>query len=170
MAITQARKVQIAKFWCLKSSTNIWLSCGIINSIPKINKIELEGRKDSKSAKIGQFFTLKKMFGLISPNEGHEGIISQLFSGSIVADLSNGILHLPGSQNFYFPASWQVCIRFEDFILFVMTLYDYELSVFTRSLFSKKSDIVTTSEMDLDPGAVQQSPSSLSSKLWIKCL
>ena len=109
MAITQARKVQITKFWCLKSSTNIWLSCGIINSIPKINKIELEGRKDSKSAKIGQFFTLKKMFGLISPNEGHEGIISQLFSGSIVADLSNGILHLPGSQNFYFPASWQVC-------------------------------------------------------------
>ena len=108
MTITHARKVQIAKFWCLKSSTNIWLSCGIINSFPKINKIELEGRKDSKSAKIGKFFTLKKMFGLISPNEGHEGIISQLFSGSIVADLSNGILHLPGSQNFYFPASWQV--------------------------------------------------------------
>ena len=61
MTITQARKVQIAKFWCLKSSTNIWLSCGKIYSIPKMNKIELEEKKDSKSAKIGQFFTLKKL-------------------------------------------------------------------------------------------------------------
>ena len=61
MAITQARKVQIAKFWCLKSSTNIWLSCGNIYSIPKINKIEIEGKKGSKLAKIGQFFALKKL-------------------------------------------------------------------------------------------------------------
>ena len=61
MTITQARKVQIAKFWCLKSSTDIWLSCGNIYSIPKINKIELEGKKGSKLAKIGQFFALKKL-------------------------------------------------------------------------------------------------------------
>ena len=55
MAITQARKVQIAKFWCLKSSTNIWLSCGNIYSISKINKIEIEGKKVSKPAKNAQF-------------------------------------------------------------------------------------------------------------------
>ena len=61
MAITQARKVQIAKFLCLESSTNIWLSCGNIYSIPKINKIEIEGEKGSKLAKIGQFFALKKL-------------------------------------------------------------------------------------------------------------
>ena len=61
MAITQARKVQIAKFLCLESSTNIWLSCGNIYSIPKINKIEIEGKKGSKLAKIGQFFALKKL-------------------------------------------------------------------------------------------------------------
>jgi len=61
MAITQARKVQIAKFLCLESSTNIWLSCGNIYSIPKINKIEIEGKKGSKLAKIGQFFALRKL-------------------------------------------------------------------------------------------------------------
>ena len=61
MAITQARKVQIPKFWCLKSCTNIWPSCGSIYSIPKINKIEIEGEKGSKLAKIGQFFALKKL-------------------------------------------------------------------------------------------------------------
>ena len=61
MAITQARKVQIAKFLCLESSTNIWLSCGNIYSIPKINRIEIEGKKGSKLAKIGQFFALKKL-------------------------------------------------------------------------------------------------------------
>ena len=61
MAITQASKVQIAKFWCLKSSTDIWLSCGNIYSISKINKIEIEGKKVSKPAKNGQFFTLKKL-------------------------------------------------------------------------------------------------------------
>ena len=61
MAITQASKVQIAKFWCLKSSTDIWLSCGNIYSISKINKIEIEGKKVSKPAKKGQFFTLKKL-------------------------------------------------------------------------------------------------------------
>ena len=60
MAITQPRKVQIPKFWCLKSSTNIWQSCGNIYSIPKINKIELRGENGSKLAKIGQFFALKK--------------------------------------------------------------------------------------------------------------
>ena len=60
MAITQARKVQIAKILCLEASTNIWLSCGNIYSIPKINKIEIEGEKGSKLAKIGQCFALKK--------------------------------------------------------------------------------------------------------------
>ena len=61
MAITQASKVQIAKLWCLKSSTDIWLSCGNIYSISKINNIEIEGKKVSKPAKNCQFFTLKKL-------------------------------------------------------------------------------------------------------------
>ena len=61
MAITQPRKVQTPKFWCLKSSTNIWLSSGNINSIPKVKNIELEWKEGSKLAKIGQFFTLKKL-------------------------------------------------------------------------------------------------------------
>ena len=61
MAITQPRKVQIQKFWCLKSSTNIWLSFGNTNSIPKIKKIELEGKEGSKLAKMGQIFALKKL-------------------------------------------------------------------------------------------------------------
>ena len=75
MAITQASKVQIAKFWCLKSSTDIWLSCGNIYSISKINKIEIEGKKVSKPAKNGQFFTLKKLkFSKFS-----QGLIWQLF-------------------------------------------------------------------------------------------
>jgi len=61
MAIIQLRMVQIPKFWCLKSSTNIWLSVGTINSIPKVKKIEVEGKKGSKPAKLGQFFALKKL-------------------------------------------------------------------------------------------------------------
>ena len=61
MAITQPRKVQIPKFWCLKSCTNIWLSFGNISSIPKVKNIELEGKEGSKLAKIGQFFALKKL-------------------------------------------------------------------------------------------------------------
>ena len=61
MAITQPRKVQIPKFWCLKSSTNIWQSCGNIYSIPKTQKIDWEGKQISKLAKIGQFFALKKL-------------------------------------------------------------------------------------------------------------
>ena len=60
MAKTQPRKVQIPKFWCLNSCTNIWLSSGNINSIPKVKIIELEGKGGSKLAKIGQFFALKK--------------------------------------------------------------------------------------------------------------
>ena len=60
MAITQPRKVQIPKFWCLKSCTNIWLPFGNINSILKVKNIELEGKEGSKLAKIGQFFALKK--------------------------------------------------------------------------------------------------------------
>ena len=145
MTITHARKVQIAKFWCLKSSTNIWLSCGIINSIPKINKIELEGRKDSKSAKIGQFFTLKKMFGLISPNEGHEGIISQLFSGSIVADLSNGILHLPGSQKFSFQLPGK-CAAYRGHWSYLLNITD--LATFVYLLSSQtEHDIAEPAEM-----------------------
>ena len=51
MAITQQKKVQIPKFWCLKSCTNIWLPFGNIHSIQKINKIELQGKKGSKFAK-----------------------------------------------------------------------------------------------------------------------
>ena len=61
MAIPHPIKVQIPKFWCLKSSTNIWQSCGNIYSIPKINKIEIEGKKGLKLTKIGQFFALKKL-------------------------------------------------------------------------------------------------------------
>ena len=60
MAITQLKMVQIPKFWWLKSSTNIWLSVGNIDSIPKVKKIEVEVEKGSKPAKIGQYFTLKK--------------------------------------------------------------------------------------------------------------
>ena len=61
IAITQPRMIQIPKFWCLKSCTNIWLHFGNIHSIQKINRIELEGKKGSKFAKIGQFFTLQKI-------------------------------------------------------------------------------------------------------------
>ena len=61
MAITQHKKVQIPKFWCLKSCTNIWLPFGNIHSIQKINKIELQGKKGSKFAKIGQFLHCKKL-------------------------------------------------------------------------------------------------------------
>ena len=60
-AITQPKKVQIPKFWCLKSCTNIWLSFGNIHSIQKIKKIELQGKKGSKFAKIGQFLHCKKL-------------------------------------------------------------------------------------------------------------
>ena len=67
MAISQPKKVQISKFWCLKSCTNIWLPFGNIHSIKKINKIELEGEKSSKFAKIGQFCTLQKIKIAISP-------------------------------------------------------------------------------------------------------
>ena len=59
MAITHPIKVQITKFWCLKSC--IWLSCGDIYSIKKNNKIELEDKKGLKLAKIAQFFALKKL-------------------------------------------------------------------------------------------------------------
>ena len=45
----------------LKSCTNIRLSSGNINSIPKVKNIELEGKEGSKLAKIGQFFALKKL-------------------------------------------------------------------------------------------------------------
>ena len=38
MAITSPRKVQIPKFWCLKSSTGNWPSFGNINSIQKVKK------------------------------------------------------------------------------------------------------------------------------------
>ena len=61
MAITQLRMIEIPKFWCLKSLTNIWPSFGNINLISKVCKIELEGIKSSKPAKTGQFFTLKKL-------------------------------------------------------------------------------------------------------------
>ena len=61
MAIAQLRMIQISKFWCLTSPTNIMLSFGNINPISKVYKIELEGKKSSKPAKIGQFFALKKL-------------------------------------------------------------------------------------------------------------
>ena len=61
MAITSPRKVQIPKFWCLKSSTGNWPSFGNINSIQKVKNMELEQKEGSKLAKIGQFFALKKL-------------------------------------------------------------------------------------------------------------
>ena len=61
MAITSPRKVQIQKFWCLKSSTNIWLSFGNLNSIQKVKNMELEQKEGSKLAKIGQISALKKL-------------------------------------------------------------------------------------------------------------
>ena len=61
MAITSPRKVQIPKFWCLKSSTNIWLSFGNINLITKVKNMELVQKEGSKLAKICQFFALKKL-------------------------------------------------------------------------------------------------------------
>ena len=68
IAITQLRMVQIPKFWWLKSSTNIWLSVGNINSIPKVKKIEVEAKEGSEPAKIGQYFTLKKIKFAFSQN------------------------------------------------------------------------------------------------------
>ena len=61
MAITSPRKVQIQKFWCLKSSTDIWLSFGNLNSIQKVKNMELEQKEGSKLAKIGQISALKKL-------------------------------------------------------------------------------------------------------------
>ena len=61
IAITQPRKVQIPKFWCIKSSTNIWLSSGNINSIQKVKNMELEQKEGSKLTKFCQFFALKKL-------------------------------------------------------------------------------------------------------------
>ena len=61
MAITQPKKVQIPKFCCLKSSTNIWPSFRNIYSISKVIKIYLQGRKGSKPAKIGKFLHCKKL-------------------------------------------------------------------------------------------------------------
>ena len=61
MTITSTRKVQIPKFLCLKSCTNIWPANGNINSILKGKNIELKGKEGSKLAKIGQFFALKKL-------------------------------------------------------------------------------------------------------------
>ena len=53
--------IQIPKFWCLKSSTNIWPSLRNIYSVPKVIKIYSEGRKGKKPAKICTFFTLQKI-------------------------------------------------------------------------------------------------------------
>ena len=83
MAITQPRMIQIPKFWCLKSCTNIWLHFGNIHSIQKINRIELEGKKGSKFAKIGQFFTLQNIKIEITKFSLHEQIIRHHFSESI---------------------------------------------------------------------------------------
>ena len=67
MAISQPKKVQISKFWCLKSCTYIWLPFWKICSNKKKNKIKLEGEKSSKFEKIGQFCTLQKIKIAISP-------------------------------------------------------------------------------------------------------
>ena len=61
IAISWPRMIQIPKFWCLKSSTNIWPSFRNIYSVPKVIKIYSEGRKGAKPAKICTFFTLQKI-------------------------------------------------------------------------------------------------------------
>ena len=91
IVITQPRMIQIPKFWCLKSCTNIWLHFGNIHSIQKINRIELEGKKGSKFAKIGQFFTLQNIKIEITQIGLHEVIISQLFLKSTVHDGFNHV-------------------------------------------------------------------------------
>ena len=83
--------IQIPKFWCLKSCTNIWLHFGNIHSIQKINRIELEEKKGSKFAKIGQFFTLQNIKIEITQIGLHEVIISQLFLKSTVHDGFNHV-------------------------------------------------------------------------------
>ena len=70
--------VQIPKFWCLRSSTNIWLSVRNINSIQKVKKIKLERKKGSKPAKIGQLFALKKIKIAFSQNFAWFGFQNQL--------------------------------------------------------------------------------------------
>ena len=78
MAITSTRKVQISKFWCLKSSTSIWPSFRNINSLPKVKNMELEQKEWSKLAKIGLIFALKKLdFYIFS--KICQGLIWQLF-------------------------------------------------------------------------------------------
>ena len=61
IAITQPKRVKIPKYCCLQLSTNIWPSFRNLYSLPKVIKIDLQGRKGSKPAKMGQFFTLKKI-------------------------------------------------------------------------------------------------------------
>ena len=61
IAIAWPRMIQIPKFWCLKSCTNIWPSFRNIYSVPKVIKIYSEGRKGAKPAKICTFFTLQKI-------------------------------------------------------------------------------------------------------------
>ena len=58
MAITQLRMIQIPKFLCLKSLTNIWPSFGNIDLISKVCKIELEGKK-FKTSKNRSIFYIK---------------------------------------------------------------------------------------------------------------
>ena len=60
-AITLLRMGQIPKLWCLKSSIDIWLSFGNLNSIQKVKNMELEQKEGSKLAKIGQNSALKKL-------------------------------------------------------------------------------------------------------------
>ena len=68
IATTQPRIAQILKFWCLRSSTNIWPANGNINSIPKVKKIEVEVKRGSKPTKMGQGSALKKIKFAFSQN------------------------------------------------------------------------------------------------------
>ena len=60
MAITQHKKVQIPKFWCLKSCTNIWLPFGNIHSIQKSIKLSYRERKVQNLQNRPIFYIAKK--------------------------------------------------------------------------------------------------------------
>ena len=61
IAITQPRIVQIPKFWCLRSSTNIWPANGNINSIPKVKKEWSRGEQRFKTCKNRPVFCIEKI-------------------------------------------------------------------------------------------------------------
>ena len=61
MAITSTRKVQIPKFWCLKSSTGNWPSFGNINSIQKVKKNWTRAKRRFKTCKNRPNFCIEKI-------------------------------------------------------------------------------------------------------------